>query len=66
MDPWNVIKMYVCKYVTAVSEYTIGWLKWEEKRFFPKKRGWKCILHIVQGFSSFGHSVCGDYMKTIK
>jgi hypothetical protein len=39
MDPCNVIKMYVGMYVTAVSEYTIGWLKWEEMIFFPKNRG---------------------------
>jgi hypothetical protein len=50
-----------------VSEYTIGWLKWQGKRFFPKKKrggGWKCNLHLVQGFSSFGQSVCGENTKT--
>jgi hypothetical protein len=34
----------VCMYVTAVSEYTIGWLNWEEKGFFPKNGGGSAIF----------------------
>jgi hypothetical protein len=31
-------------YATAVSEYTIGWLKWEGKIFFPKNGGGSAIF----------------------